>query len=36
MAFPLVNNTEKGIGVGKNQKLAKEDAVQQAREALGW
>jgi len=32
----MVNDVEKGRGVGKNQKIAKEDAARQAWAALGW
>jgi dsRNA-specific ribonuclease len=32
----IVNNVEKGLGVGKTQKIAKEDAARQAWVAMGW
>jgi len=31
-----INNVEKGVGVGKSQKIAKEEAAQQAWKAMGW
>jgi ribonuclease-3 len=31
-----MNGEEKGIGVGKSQKIAKEDAARQAWVAMGW
>jgi dsRNA-specific ribonuclease len=31
-----VNGVEKGIGVGKSQKVAKEEAAKQAWVAMGW
>jgi hypothetical protein len=34
--FPTVNGVEKGRGVGKNQKIAKEEAARQALHAMGW
>ena len=34
--FCKVNGVEKGIGVGKSQKLAKEEAARQAWAAMGW
>lgn len=32
----LINNVERGIGVGKSQKLAKEEAARRAWLAMGW
>ncbi|KII93595.1 hypothetical protein PLICRDRAFT_35823 [Plicaturopsis crispa FD-325 SS-3] len=32
----VVDGAEKGVGVGRNQKVAKEEAAKQAFQALGW
>jgi dsRNA-specific ribonuclease len=34
--FTIVNNVERGVGVGKNQKEAREEAAGQAWVAMGW